>query len=89
METNTINTPFDIDSINKTAEDIAMKQIEIEAEKIKLHDLSEVMRKIKESTSLYLDIANADYTEKWYDALVEEKQSPSNNADYTGKQNVA
>jgi len=89
MESKNINLPFDIETINKTAEDIAMKQIEIEAEKLKLKDLSEAINKIKESVDLFVNIEKNDYIEEWYDSLIKEKQQSANNTDYTGKQYVA
>jgi len=56
--------PIDIEAINKTSEDIVLKKIELEAEKLKLDDLSEIMLNFKQLADAYINVSESDYTEK-------------------------
>ena len=67
--------PIDIEAINKTSEDIVLKKIELEAEKLKLDDLSEIMLNFKQLADAYINVSESDYTEKWYKSLLDQKKS--------------
>jgi hypothetical protein len=61
---NTPQLPIDIEAINKTSEDIVLKKIELEAEKLKLDDLAEIMLNFKQLADAYINVSESDYTEK-------------------------
>jgi len=83
---NNLDLPFDPESIQKKSEEIALKQIEIEAEKLRLKDLAEIMNNFRQLTEMYTQVNSKDYNEEWYKILIEEKQKeiqkPANKTDY-------
>lgn len=79
---NTPQLPIDIEAINKTSEDIVLKKIELEAEKLKLDDLAEIMSNFKQLADAYINVSQSDYTEKWYNSLLEKRNKSENNSNY-------
>ena len=80
--TNDIQLPIDINTINSTTESITLKQIEVEAEKLRLDDLAEIMTNFKQLTDAFIQVKDSDYIEKWYESLkstVEAEAEPVNN----------
>jgi len=67
--TNDIQLPIDINTINSTTESITLKQIEVEAEKLRLDDLAEIMTNFKQLTDAFIQVKDSDYIEKWYESL--------------------
>jgi hypothetical protein len=63
-ENNDLDLPFDPESIQKKSEEIALKQIEIEAEKLRLKDLSEIMSNFKQLTEMYTQVKTKNYNEE-------------------------
>lgn len=71
---NEIQLPIDINTINATAEEISMKQIEVVAEKLKLDDLSEIIKNFKQLTDAFLQVKDSDYIDQWFAAIQAEKK---------------
>jgi len=59
-----IQLPIDPKTIEATAEQISMKQIEVAAEKIKLDDLSEIINNFKQLTEAFLQVKDSDYIDE-------------------------